>query len=978
MPRSTFLDAFANQLATPGQFATLAASTSLTTAQEVLGELYAYEGTPASVQEAGSDYKVTIGLMLERANDPTALLASDWATRQSALADQQAIWNAYGADPGTYASAGTLLTNLLGADALAEPVELGYVSSAADRMIWLTLDASQFAALFGTDLLIVDYQVPAGPSSVAAWAGQLALAASVPVPVVGLWVEQSASIPNPAVFVTRGVSLPAGPLGVGNAAQLSDLVFATPTAVAANYAFPLAADVTTPAIALVEQNVATQAALFSALNEYRTTLGLPAMTRSQFQVLSGTDPSQPSASELTLDISVLSGAAPSSTQLIYSTLTGTPFNAYQQAFFDDIHDPAVLSSSYGVVSQSTAGSPFQRAWQELFVDGALANVSAHIAAGDKGSSAGQANGLANYVSSASAIHAVTVGGTSIAGLFTAKSDPTLSTLLALALQDDPATVFQLVAAGLRILPSSLPDGMPPYPSPSLTALFETVWQNLTLVPHDGALAAAFDQNYTGSGGVNSSVPVPDYQTAFGLLPSGAAGPGRGAPDVSALSSGDARYAVLNAAHVGDSTQPLLSPNGGTSAASPLWASLTAQIDAVFADQGLPRLGFYNDLLYTAAAIFPASFNDVVLGNNTTSYYLTGSPTGYLQIAEGPSGLVYTPMVPTGLGTTAAPGYDLTSGLGTPNGLLLARTLTAIAQAQSHSDAPPVIDHAGLFGGVSVVAQTLLVQNELPMVESPTLQVGNTPAQVVLGNAPLAWTDRLAGQAVQGPAFDADLVTLLDTAGKSIPYQIAAAPGDRLDVRVDDSILPLYQAALTAPFGFVRYGDATGIVVLARPVAIAQTAGGDDSQETVVRLRQDGRDSLQLQVYRVDNLEGTIAGVSPGQPGYAAAATARAYHTLQGTTTIDGPGYGSFAEVHLATVDQGDVLAMKLTNTTTGNVYWSFSEANSGADASVSHLYGYGLNTWGWEDQAGGGDHDYNDLVVQLDFTSASGLHHWLV
>ena len=113
-------------------------------------------------------------------------------------------------------------------------------------------------------------------------------------------------------------------------------------------------------------------------------------------------------------------------------------------------------------------------------------------------------------------------------------------------------------------------------------------------------------------------------------------------------------------------------------------------------------------------------------------------------------------------------------------------------------------------------------------------------------------------------------------------------------------------------------------------------------------------------------------------GYAAAATARAYHTLQGTTTIDGPGYGSFAEVHLATVDQGDILAMKLTNTTTGNVYWSFSEANSGADASVSHLYGYGLNTWGWEDQAGGGDHDYNDLVVQLDFTSASGLHHWLV
>jgi len=37
---------------------------------------------------------------------------------------------------------------------------------------------------------------------------------------------------------------------------------------------------------------------------------------------------------------------------------------------------------------------------------------------------------------------------------------------------------------------------------------------------------------------------------------------------------------------------------------------------------------------------------------------------------------------------------------------------------------------------------------------------------------------------------------------------------------------------------------------------------------------------------------------------------------------------------------------------------------------------YGLNTWGWEDTFGGGDQDFNDLVVQLDFTSAHG-HGWL-
>ena len=43
---------------------------------------------------------------------------------------------------------------------------------------------------------------------------------------------------------------------------------------------------------------------------------------------------------------------------------------------------------------------------------------------------------------------------------------------------------------------------------------------------------------------------------------------------------------------------------------------------------------------------------------------------------------------------------------------------------------------------------------------------------------------------------------------------------------------------------------------------------------------------------------------------------------------------------------------------------------------VNHLWNYGLNTWGWEDTLGGGDRDFNDLVVQIDFTSAWG-NAWL-
>jgi subtilase family serine protease len=91
--------------------------------------------------------------------------------------------------------------------------------------------------------------------------------------------------------------------------------------------------------------------------------------------------------------------------------------------------------------------------------------------------------------------------------------------------------------------------------------------------------------------------VPLYQAEYGLasLLSG----GRGVPDVSALSAGDTQYAVLNSGYVNGTSNNLLAQSGGTSAAAPLWASLTLQFDAIFHDQHLPNLGFYNDLLYEA-------------------------------------------------------------------------------------------------------------------------------------------------------------------------------------------------------------------------------------------------------------------------------------------------------------------------------------------------------------------------------------------
>jgi hypothetical protein len=81
-------------------------------------------------------------------------------------------------------------------------------------------------------------------------------------------------------------------------------------------------------------------------------------------------------------------------------------------------------------------------------------------------------------------------------------------------------------------------------------------------------------------------------------------------------------------------------------------------------------------------------------------------------------------------------------------------------------------------------------------------------------------------------------------------------------------------------------------------------------------------------------------------------------------------------VQIADINAGDIVAMKLKHG--HHVYWAFASANEMVNGEhVAHLWNYGDNTWGWEGNYKGKDFDYNDLVVQIDFTSAYG-EGWLV
>jgi len=96
-----------------------------------------------------------------------------------------------------------------------------------------------------------------------------------------------------------------------------------------------------------------------------------------------------------------------------------------------------------------------------------------------------------------------------------------------------------------------------------------------------------------------------------------------------------------------------SQGGGTSQAAPLWAGLTAVLNNYLKKKGQKSLGFMNPALYDIAAGKPPypAFNDVTKGTN--------------------------------LAYPATPGYDLSTGLGSPNGYNLARDLEAYQKNGGH-------------------------------------------------------------------------------------------------------------------------------------------------------------------------------------------------------------------------------------------------------------------------------------------------------
>jgi kumamolisin len=139
----------------------------------------------------------------------------------------------------------------------------------------------------------------------------------------------------------------------------------------------------------------------------------------------------------------------------------------------------------------------------------------------------------------------------------------------------------------------------------------------------------------GGGGLTTGDPRPPWQSGPGVSTPYSNGR-RQLPDVSADADPATGWVTYSGGNYGEA--------GGTSAAAPFWAASMLLVRQYAAQQGVGRLGFVDPMLYALAAASGSPFHDVTLGGNR-----------FFQ---------------------ATPGWDPTTGLGSPDVYNLARATVA--------------------------------------------------------------------------------------------------------------------------------------------------------------------------------------------------------------------------------------------------------------------------------------------------------------
>ena len=143
-------------------------------------------------------------------------------------------------------------------------------------------------------------------------------------------------------------------------------------------------------------------------------------------------------------------------------------------------------------------------------------------------------------------------------------------------------------------------------------------------------------------------------------------------------------------------------------------------------------------------------------------------------------------------------------------------------------------------------------------------------------------------------FSPTLVKAITGQSQASAEQIDVAEGQSLAVSVAGASASPTAQQDTAAFGYVTDSLGSNSVTLARPLAVAETYGGQNGVNAIVRICQDSGDTDSLRFYRVDDLDGTSEGIAPGQQVYAVAVANRAYSSPGGAQSVDESRRGTSA------------------------------------------------------------------------------------
>jgi subtilase family serine protease len=366
------------------------------------------------------------------------------------------------------------------------------------------------------------------------------------------------------------------------------------------------------------------------VNHYSQLHGLPTFKSGQFvQVVAPGTYNHPESGiaqdpqgwygEETLDVEAVHSMAPAA-KIVYF---GTP-NNYRDldALLNHVVDRRIadiVTNSYGYSSEFLPPG-YIVPLNETFIQGALEGMSFLFSSGDSG-------------------------------------DETLGTTTRTATADWPASSPWVTAVG----GTSLAVGQ------SNNYLFETAWGtsrnrlNCTgFLSTVNAWCSTETYLYGSGGGTSRIFAEPSYQQ--GIVPSVIANrwgsAGRAVPDVSAVGDPNTGFLVGQTQRFSDGTYYDEFRLGGTSLSSPLMAGMLAVAQQL---RGGQAFGFANPILYSLPA---SAYHDIVAPASTVAVVRAD----YVNSENDAAGILYSIRRMSVLNTLRSiPGYDDSTGLGTPNG-----------------------------------------------------------------------------------------------------------------------------------------------------------------------------------------------------------------------------------------------------------------------------------------------------------------------